>query len=85
VKLVTLEAFYAIAGVVLLLVAGRIAMDASHPKRWGSAAFWALLAVTFLLGNVIPPVVVGYLVLAMAMLAAAHQVGRPTEQGVPRA
>lgn len=84
-KLVTLEAFYAIAGVMLLLVAGRIAMDASHPKRWGSAAFWALLAVTFLLGNVIPPVVVGYLVLAMAVLAAAHQVGRPTEQGVPRA
>jgi len=84
-KLVTMEAFYVIGGAVLLLVAARIARDATHPKRWGSAAFWALLAVTFLLGDVLPPVVTGYLVLAMAVLAAAKQVGRPTEHAGSRA
>ena len=84
-NLITMEAFYVVGGVVLLLVAARIAMDATHPKRWGSAAFWALLGLTFLLGDVIPPVVVGYLVLAMAVLAAVNQVGRPTEQGLSRA
>jgi uncharacterized membrane protein len=75
-NLITLEAFYVIVGIVLLLVAGRIAADAAHPKRWGSALFWALLAVTFLFGRAIPPVVTGYLVLAMVVLAAAKQVGR---------
>ena len=75
-KLVTIEVFYAIVGLILLLVAGRIAWDASHPKRWGSALFWALLAVTFVFGRAIPPLVTGYLVLAMVVLAAAKQVGR---------
>jgi uncharacterized membrane protein len=84
-NLLTVEIFYAIAGVCLLLVAGRIAVDASHPRRWGSALFWALLAVTFLFGKVIPPAVTGYLVLAMVALASAKQVGRPTEQGTSRA
>ena len=84
-KLITMEAFYIIGGAGLLLMAARIARDATHPKRWGSAAFWALLAVTFLLGDALPPVVTGYLVLAMAVLAAARQVGRPTEQGTSRA
>ncbi len=77
-NLITLEAFYVIVGVVLLLVAGRIAADAAHPKRWGSALFWALLAVTFVFGRAIPPLVTGYLVLAMVVLAAAKQVGRPS-------
>jgi uncharacterized membrane protein len=59
-------------------VAGRIAVDAAHPKRWGSALFWALLSVTFLFGKAIPSLVTGYLVLAMVVLAAAKQVGRPS-------
>ena len=75
-NLITLEAFYVIVGIVLLLVAGRIAADAAHPKRWGSALFWALLAVTFVLGRAIPSLVTGYLVIAMVVLAAAKQVGR---------
>ena len=84
-NLLTVEVFYAAAGIILLLVAGRIARDASHPKRWGSALFWTLLALTFLLGKVLAPVVVGYLVLAMVVLAAAKQVGLPTEAGDSRA
>ena len=84
-SLVTIEVFYAIVGLILLLVAGRIALDASHPKRLGSALFWLLLAVTFLFGRVIPPVIVGYLVLAMVALAAVKQVGSSTGQSAPRA
>jgi len=85
VSLVTIEVFYAIVGLILLLVAGRIALDASHPKRLGSALFWLLLAVTFLFGRVIPPVIVGYLVLAMVALAAVKQVGSSTGQSATRA
>jgi len=75
VKLLNLEVFYVIAGLFLLLVAGRIATDRTHPKRWGSALFWGLLAVTFLVGKSLPPVVVGYLVLVMVGLAATKRMG----------
>ena len=84
-SLLTIEEFYAVAGGILLLVAMRIAADVLHPKRWGSALFWALLAITFLFGRVLPPAATGYLVLAMVGLASAKQVGRPTEAGTPRA
>jgi len=84
VKLVTMEAFYAVVGLILFLVAGRIAADATHPKRWGSAAFWALLGATFLLGKRIPPAAIGWMVLAMVVLAAARQVGRSAPQEVPQ-
>lgn len=71
---VTTEVLFVAAGAFLLLVAGRIALDAAHPRRWGSAAFWALLGVTFALGPKLPPVVVGYAVLAMVGLAATGQI-----------
>ncbi len=72
--LITVEAFYFIAGAVLATVAVRIAGDPLHPRRWGAAAFWALLAAVFIFGQVFPPMVVGYVVLAMVVLAAAGQV-----------
>ena len=58
-KLLSLDVFYAVAGVFMLLVAGRAAWDRAHPTRWGSAIFWGLLAITFLGGKSLPPVVVG--------------------------
>ncbi len=77
--LVTVEHFYALVGIILGLVAGRIALDATHPKRWGSALFWGLLAVVFIFGKVLPAVTCGYLVLAMVLLAATRQVARSSE------
>ncbi|MDI1335551.1 MAG: DUF979 domain-containing protein [Lacunisphaera sp.] len=76
-KLLNLDVFYVIAGVFLLLVAGRLALDATQPKRGGSALFWGLLALTFLAGKLLPPVVVGYMVLALVVLAATKQLGAP--------
>lgn len=73
-KLLDLDVFYFIAGVFLVLVAWRIAFDATHPKRFGSAAFWGLLAVVFLAGKALPAVAVGYMVLVMVALAATKQV-----------
>jgi uncharacterized membrane protein len=77
-SLLTIETFYGLGGVILALMAGRIAVDRTHPKRWGSTLFWGLLAVVFLAGKSLPPVVVGYLVLGMVVLAATRQVGAAT-------
>ncbi len=76
-KLLNLDVFYAILGVFLLLVAGRAAGDRRQPKRWGTALFWGLLAVVFLAGKQLPPLVVGYMVLAMVVLAATKQLSGP--------
>lgn len=78
--LLSLEVFYGLTGAILLLVAGRIVRDATHPRRWSSALFWALLGVTFVCGKVLPPLVVGYLVLAMVVLAATGRVTRGAER-----
>ena len=80
-KLLNINTFYLIAGIFLLLVAGRIAMHGHHPKRWGSAFFWTLLALPFLFGNILPPVVTGYLVLLLVVLAATGQVHPSSESG----
>ncbi len=80
-KLLNLEMFYIIAGAFLLLAAGRIAFDRAHPKRWGSAIFWGLLAVTFLAGKALPPMVVGYFLLVLVVLAATKQVSEKSEPG----
>src|SRR4051812_18173028 len=80
-KLLGLEFFYAVTGGFLLLVAGRIAVDRGHPKRWGSALFWALLALAFLAGKYLPPIAVGYMLLVMVALAATNQLGLPRAAG----
>jgi uncharacterized membrane protein len=82
--LLTYEVFYVIIGAVFAFMALRIAMNKAHIRRFGSALFWGLLAVIYLLGKQLPPVAVGYLVLAMVALAAARQVRHSAEPGPTR-
>lgn len=82
--LITVELFYVLIGAVFAFIAVRLACDRSHAKRWGSALFWGLLAVTYLFGKAMPPALVGYLVLGMVALAATRQVQRAEERGPTR-
>jgi uncharacterized membrane protein len=50
--------------------------DSANPKRWGNAAFWALLAVSFWFGDLLGDVGNGVLVLALVGLAGVHMLGR---------
>ena len=84
-KFITVELFYGLIGAMFAFVAWRVATDARHPKRWGSALFWALLAVVFIFGKWLAPLVVGYLVIAMVALAATKQVARSEERGAEKA
>ncbi|WP_438482785.1 DUF979 domain-containing protein [Oleiharenicola lentus] len=74
----TLEHFYWMIGAFVAVVAVRIALNPSHPRRGGSAAFWVLLAVTIGAGKSLPSELVGWMVLAMGALAATKQVAAPT-------
>jgi uncharacterized membrane protein len=73
----TVEHFFGLTGVFLGLVAVGIARNRAHPRRWGSAAFWLLLAVVVGLGRVLPAGWVGWMVLALGGLVAAKQVATP--------
>jgi uncharacterized membrane protein len=77
VTLLRLEYFFILAGLWLALTAIQVARDRAHPRRWGSAAFWGLLAVVFAAGKVMSPVMVGYVVVILVLLAATKQVSAP--------
>ncbi|MGR5869448.1 5-oxoproline transporter, DUF979 family subunit [Bacillus pacificus] len=55
-NIITMDTIYYLLGIIVAFIAVRIAFDREHPNRFGSSLFWALFAVTFLFGNVIPSV-----------------------------
>ena len=73
----TLEHFFWLVGLFVAAVAVRLALNAGHPRRWGSAAFWLLLAVAVGAGKHLPAEFVGWMVLAMGLLVATKQVATP--------
>jgi uncharacterized membrane protein len=86
-SLLSLELFYVLAGSFLALVSARALLSpGARLQRAGAALFWAMLAACFLFGRLLPPLVVGYLVLAMVLIAALGALRPPaaTEEA-PRA
>jgi uncharacterized membrane protein len=67
---------YAFAGFVFASFALSSVRDAANPKRWGNAAFWALVAVSFWFGDLLGDIANGLLVLALVGLAGVHALGR---------
>ena len=63
--MITLAAVYAIMGAMFVGAAVMSAID----RRWSNAAFWALLAVSFLLGDRVGDLGNGVLALALVALA----------------
>ena len=82
-NIITMDTIYYVLGIIVAFIAVRIAFDREHPNRFGSSLFWALFAVTFLFGNVIPSFYVGCIVLAMVVLASLNKVTKSEEKEVP--
>ncbi len=70
----SLAHLYILVGLVLGCVALMTATDRAHPRRFGSAFFWGFYALVFLVGDLLPPAVIGAGVIAMAVLAGLRQV-----------
>jgi len=60
---------YWLVGIILLITSGMILTDSSHPKRLLSGGFWFIYAIIFLIGDILPPALVGALVIVMAVIA----------------
>jgi uncharacterized membrane protein len=67
---------YVFAGFAFASFAMASIRDTANPKRWGNAAFWALVAVSFWFGDLLGDVGNGVLVLALVGLAGVHMLGR---------
>ena len=69
-----LSLLYILAGFVSLSVAVYTIKDDNPPSRIATALFWTILAVIFMFGDYIPPVIVGILLVGMGILTAFKQV-----------
>ena len=78
--MITLAWLYIPAGLMFAAVALRSALDRANSRRWGTAAFWGLMALSLLAGDLLGDFGNGVLVLALAGLAGFGLVGRGVAQ-----
>lgn len=74
--MITLQWIYTLAGLMFAAFALLSALDGSNPKRFGSAAFWALMAASLLFGSFVGDFANGLIVLGLAGLAGFGLIGR---------
>lgn len=73
--MITLTHVYWLAGLMFAAFSVLTVMDRTHNRRWGTAAFWALLATSFLFGSWLSDLANGVLVLLMGVLAGLRLLG----------
>ena len=74
--MITLHWLYSLAGAMFAAFALLSALDGSNPKRLGNAAFWGLMALSLLGGDLLGDFGNGLLVLGLAGLAGFGFIGR---------
>lgn len=73
--MIGLPLVYLIAGLMFAAFAALSAGDRTNARRWGNAAFWGLMATSFLLGDRLGDLGNGVLVAALALLAGTGRLG----------
>lgn len=76
----TLAPLYVLLGSYFALISWRAARDRLRPAAAARSAFFAILAVLFLIGDLLPPALAGVLVLALAVIAGW---GLPQQTAAP--
>ena len=74
--MINLHWLYIFAGAVFGSFAVGSARDTPNPRRFGNAAFWALVTLSFWFGDLLGDIGNGVLVLALVALAGTHLLGR---------
>ncbi|MFL6740630.1 MAG: 5-oxoproline transporter, DUF979 family subunit, partial [Sphingomicrobium sp.] len=74
--MIDLHWLYVLPGAAFAGFAISSSRDVTNKKRWGNAAFWSLLAVSFWFGDFLGDVGNGVLVLALVAIAGAHLLGK---------
>lgn len=74
--MLTLTHIYWLTGIYLAYITWQSLHDKSNARRMGTASFWGLLSIAFLFGDIIPSIIMGVLVIAIAILAASGAIAR---------
>ena len=74
--MIKLGVVYVLAGLVFAAFAVLSAADRNNPRRLGNAAFWGLVALSFLAGDRLGDLGNGVLVLGLALIAGFGWLGR---------
>lgn len=77
--MIGIAAVYLVAGALFAGFAVLSARDATNPKRFGNAAFWALLSLSFFAGDWLGDFGNGLLVLGLVAIAGLGLTGRSKE------
>lgn len=83
--IISIEYLYWLAGLVLAITALMIFADREHPRRLSTGLFWALYALVFLIGDKLPPAIVGVGAVVMALIAGFGGVGHGKHGALPEA
>lgn len=73
--IISIQYLYWLAGIILAITSLLTFTDRTNPKRLSTGLFWGLFAIAFLVGERLPPVLVGIGVLVMAAIAGFGGVG----------
>ncbi|MDU5108159.1 MULTISPECIES: DUF979 domain-containing protein [unclassified Clostridium] len=71
---ILLEIFYIMVGLFFILTMMFTLKDKNHKTRYGTSLFWGILGVIFILGEIIPSVITGSLIVVIGVLAAFNQI-----------
>lgn len=74
--MIGLSAVYLLVGLLFAVYAVLGAADRNNPKRFGNAAFWGLVSLSFLLGDRLGDLGNGLLVLGLALIAGLGLLGQ---------
>ncbi|MDN6883249.1 DUF979 domain-containing protein [Variovorax sp. CAN2819] len=78
--ILSIQHLYILVGLILAITAVMTLVDRQHPKRYTSALFWGLYSLVFLVGDKLPPALVGVGAIAMAVIAGLRGVGAGKHQ-----
>lgn len=75
---ILLQIFYIMVGLFFILTMMFTLKDKNHKTKYGTALFWGILGVIFILGEAIPYVISGFLIVVIGVLAALNQINLGT-------
>lgn len=67
--IISLTYIYYLTGMFMAVIAFFALQDKTNPKRKLTASFWGLFAVSFIFGDIVPPMYMGIIVVIMAVIA----------------
>ncbi len=82
---ISLEVFYGLMGILMLVIAFKSYKTIQDNRKYGTALFWILISIPFILGNFIPANIIGLILILTSLLTVSKQVvfakyDMPTEE-----